>query len=510
MTAVSYPSSDGLTIPAYLTLPRGVPGKNLPAIVVPHGGPWARDSWGYNSIAQFLANRGYAVLQPNFRGSTGYGKKFLNAGNKQWGERMQDDVTAGVKYLVSHGIADAKRIGIMGGSYGGYATLAGVAFTPDLYAAAVAIVAPSNLITLLETIPPYWEAGRKIFYARMGDPTTPDGKAQLERQSPLNAAARIETPLLVVQGANDPRVKRAESDRIVIALRDRGFPVEYLVAPDEGHGFQRPVNNMALFAASEKFLADHLGGRFQKEMTPEVETRLGEITVDPATVTLQKALDTSSVTAPTPAGDLTPGTLKYAATITGSGQTIKMDVTQTISDENGAWVAREVATTPMGEITDTTTMEKGSLVLTKRTIQQGPVAVDLTFAGNRAKGTMAMGSAPTAVDVDLGGPLFADGAGAYAVVGALPLAEGYTTAFRNFDVRRQKPSLKALKVVGVEEVRVPAGTFEAWKIELTSPDGDAGTTTLWLAKESRQLLRMSATLPQMGGATLVSELQANP
>ncbi|MGI8787054.1 MAG: S9 family peptidase, partial [Pyrinomonadaceae bacterium] len=236
MKSITYKSSDGLEIPAYLTLPKGVAAKNLPVVVFPHGGPWARDSWGYNPFAQFFANRGYAVLEPNFRASTGYGKKFLSAGNNQWGDKMQDDLTWGVKYLVAQGIADPKRIGIMGGSYGGYATLAGVTFTPDLYAAAVAYVAPSNLITLLETIPPYWEAGRIMFYKRMGDPNTPEGKAQLLRQSPLNSADKIKTPLMVVQGANDPRVNIREANQIVVALRDRNYPVEYIVAPDEGHG----------------------------------------------------------------------------------------------------------------------------------------------------------------------------------------------------------------------------------------------------------------------------------
>src|SRR5258708_14719808 len=178
MTPVRYKSSDGLEIPAYLTLPKGQPEKNLPLLVVPHGGPWARDSWAYNPWAQFWANRGYAVLQPNFRASTGYGKKFLDAGNLQWGDKMQDDITWGVKYLVDKGIADPKHVGIMGGSYGGYATLAGITFTPDLYAAAIAYVAPSNLSTLLKSIPPYWEAGRQLFYKRMGDPTTPQGQAQ--------------------------------------------------------------------------------------------------------------------------------------------------------------------------------------------------------------------------------------------------------------------------------------------------------------------------------------------
>src|SRR5690606_13402723 len=200
-------------------------------VVVPHGGPWARDTWGYSGLPQFLANRGYAVLQPNFRGSTGYGKRLLNAGNAQWGELMQDDITWGVKYLVAEGIADPERVGIMGGSYGGYATLAGLTFTPDVYAAGVSIVGPSNLLTLLETIPPYWEAARKVFNTRMGDPESPDVRARLETQSPLNSADRITTPLMVVQGANGPRVKKAESDQIVIALRDRQFPVEYLVAP---------------------------------------------------------------------------------------------------------------------------------------------------------------------------------------------------------------------------------------------------------------------------------------
>jgi len=290
MKAIRYKSSDGLEIPAYLTLPKGLEPKKLPVIVFPHGGPWARDSWGYSSYAQFLANRGYAVLSPNFRSSTGYGKKFLNAGNNQWGDLMQDDLTWGVKYLISEGIADSTKIGIMGGSYGVYATLAGLAFTPDVYACGVSIVGPSNLLTLLNSIPPYWEAGRKIFHVRMGDPTNPEGKSQLERRSPLNSANKIKAALLVVQGANDPRVNKAESDQIVIALRERGFPVEYIVAPDEGHGFARPVNNMAMLASAEKFLARHLGGRYQESMKPEVAKRLSEITVDVATVNLAPSI----------------------------------------------------------------------------------------------------------------------------------------------------------------------------------------------------------------------------
>lgn len=279
-----YKSSDGLEISAYLTLPKGLPAKNLPMVVFPHGGPWARDSFGYDTFAQFLANRGYAVLQPNFRGSTGYGKKFLNAGNGQWGRLMQDDLTWGVKALVAQGTADSKRVGIGGASYGGYATLAGVAFTPNVYAAAVAIVAPSNLITLLQAIPPYWEAGRKQMYTRMSDPTTADGKALLVAESPLSQAKAIVTPLLVVQGKNDPRVNVREAQQIVMAVRDNGKPVEYLLAPDEGHGFVRPINNLAMVTAMEDFYAKFLGGRAQTDVSPDIAERLKVLTVDPATV----------------------------------------------------------------------------------------------------------------------------------------------------------------------------------------------------------------------------------
>ena len=315
MKAVTYKSSDGMEIPAFLTLPKGVEAKNLPVVVFPHGGPWARDSWGYNSFAQFLANRGYAVLQPNFRGSTGYGKKFIDAGNLQWGDKMQDDITWGVKYLVDQGIADPKRVGIMGGSYGGYATLAGVTYTPDLYAAAVAIVAPSNLITLLDAVPPYWEGFRVVFYKRMGDPNTPEGKKELMRQSPLSHADKIKTPLMVVQGANDPRVNKRESDQIVIALRDRNYPVEYLVADDEGHGFARPVNNLAMIAAAEKFLAKHLGGRYQETVSADVEKRLREITVDPKDVKLAVKADMNAK----PSVDVTG---KWNVTANAGGQEI--------------------------------------------------------------------------------------------------------------------------------------------------------------------------------------------
>ena len=256
MKPITYQSRDGLTIHGYLTLPVGREAKNLPVVVNPHGGPWARDLWRFNPEAQFLANRGYAVLQMNFRGSTGYGRKFWEASFKQWGRAMQDDITDGVEMLKQQGIADPKRIAIYGGSYGGYATLAGVTFTPDLYAAAIDYVGVSNLLSFMNTIPPYWESGRKQLYTMVGDPATE--KAMLEAASPVNFVDRIKTPLFVAQGARDPRVNKAESDQIVDGLKKRGVVVEYMVKDNEGHGFRNEENQFDFYGAMEKFLAQNM------------------------------------------------------------------------------------------------------------------------------------------------------------------------------------------------------------------------------------------------------------
>ncbi|MEE9440083.1 MAG: alpha/beta fold hydrolase [Saprospiraceae bacterium] len=281
MVPITYPSSDGLMIPAYLTIPKSTEtNENLPCVIMVHGGPKGpRDNWGYNGAVQFLADRGYAVLQPNFRASGGYGKSFLNAGDKQWGRLMQDDITWGVKYLTDNNIADANKIAIMGGSYGGYATLAGLAFTPDVYACGVDIVGPSNLFTLLESIPPYWEAGRKWLYEMTGDPETKEGKNLIKNASPLFSAHKISKPLMIVQGANDPRVKKAESDQIVEALQKNSQPVSYLLALDEGHGFRKPLNRLAMYAEIERFFAEHLGGEYQESMSDEVKNTLESLKV---------------------------------------------------------------------------------------------------------------------------------------------------------------------------------------------------------------------------------------
>jgi len=263
-------ASDGLDLPAYLTLPPSGEQKGLPLVLNVHGGPWARDEWGYDPEAQWLANRGYAVLQVNFRGSTGFGKKFLNAGNREWGARMQEDLTDAVRWAVSQGYADSRRAAIYGGSYGGYAALAGAAFTPDLFCCAVDIVGPSSIGTLIESIPPYWEPLKHVFRVRVGDIETE--REFLEARSPLFHVDKMEVPLLIAQGANDPRVKQAESEQIVEALRARGKEVEYLLFEDEGHGFSRPENRMAFYAAAERFLAKHLGGRVEEPS--EEEARL--------------------------------------------------------------------------------------------------------------------------------------------------------------------------------------------------------------------------------------------
>jgi hypothetical protein len=317
----------------------------------------------------------------------------------------------------------------------------------------------------------------------------------MERQSPLFSANKIKTPLLVIQGANDPRVKKAESDQIVVALRDRSFPVEYIVAPDEGHGFARPVNNMAMYAAIEKFLSKHLEGRFQDSMTPEVTKRLGEITVDPKTVTLARPVDSSSVKPPTATQPLVAGSSTYNTVIAMGGQSMKMETTTTVAEQGNSWLVTESAKTPQGEVVDSGVLDKDTLTVRSREIRQGPMHVKLSFEGGKASGSMAMG-----------GTLFADGAGAYPSIAVLPLKEGYSTTFRNFDVMKQKSGVKQAKVTAVEEVTVPAGTFKAWKVEIASAEGDPGQQTVWIDTVSRRVVKTSATLPQMGGAVASAEL----
>ncbi len=259
MKPVSYQSRDGLTIHGYLTLPRGIKAEKLPVVVNPHGGPWARDSWGFNPEVQFLANRGYGVFQMNFRGSTGYGRKFWESSFKEWGRTMQNDITDGVKWLIKEGIADSSRIAIYGGSYGGYATLAGITLTPELYCCAVDYVGVANMFTFMKTVPPYWEPLRQMFYEMIGDPVK--DSLMLAEVSPVFHADRIRCPLLVAQGKNDPRVNINESNQMVDALKKRGVAVEYMVKDNEGHGFYNQENQFDFYRAMEKFLGEYMAGK---------------------------------------------------------------------------------------------------------------------------------------------------------------------------------------------------------------------------------------------------------
>ena len=259
---ISFTSRDGLTIHGYLTLPTSEePIGPVPLVLNVHGGPWSRDAWGYNPLAQWFANRGYACLQINFRGSTGYGKDFLNAGNHEWGRNMHNDLVDGVNWAIQEGITDPQKVAIFGGSYGGYAALVGATFTPDLFCCAVDIVGPSNLLTLVRSFPPYWATLKGLWNKRVGNPDTEE--EFLKSRSPLFKVDQIKIPLLIGQGANDPRVKQAESEQIVEAMKSKGIDYEYMLFPDEGHGFAKPENRLKFYAAAEKFLAQYLGGRYE-------------------------------------------------------------------------------------------------------------------------------------------------------------------------------------------------------------------------------------------------------
>jgi dipeptidyl aminopeptidase/acylaminoacyl peptidase len=287
MTPVSFTARDGLRVHGYLTTPRGVEAKNLPMVLLVHGGPWARDAWGYQPEAQLLANRGYSVLQVNYRGSTGYGKTFYNAAVKEFSGKMHTDLLDGVSWAVQQGIANPKKVGIYGGSYGGYATLVGVTFSPDAFACGVDYVGPSSLVTLIESFPPYWRPFMEGSWFRfVGDPAKAADRADMLARSPISRVDSIRVPLLVVAGANDPRVTKLEADQLVAALRDRGVKVQYIVAANEGHGFANPDNRMALYRAMEQFFGQCLGGRVQPTVSEAISSHLKGLIIDPDSVKL--------------------------------------------------------------------------------------------------------------------------------------------------------------------------------------------------------------------------------
>lgn len=513
MKPVRYKTREGAIVPAYLTLPKGIPAKNLPTVLLIHGGPWARDLWGYDAEAQFLANRGYAVLQPNFRGSTGYGKKFLNAGNKQWGTGlMQHDISDAVKYLIKQGISDPKRIAIYGGSYGGYATLAGMAFTPDLYAAGVSFVGPSNIITLLNSIPPYWAPIKKMFAVRVGDMENPKELKRLEEQSPLNSAKNIRAPLMVVQGANDPRVKKTESDQIVVALRDLGRPVEYMVAPDEGHGFLGKENRLAFYTAQEKFFAKYLGGREQESVSKTIQEKLSAIMVDVKTVTMP--VRNASAEGEMPAFDgskVKPYSAKYSAKMNIMGREMAIASTLNVgsveSDGRKLWRIVEESVSQMGSSFDTLDVDAATLLPVRRAGKQGMAKINISFTPSSVEGKILAGPQELPMNAKLSAPVLSEGAGVELAISTLPLTEGYKTTILAFDLMAAKEKKMLLAVIALERIILDGGTFDAFKIQLSAADGEGGTNTLWIDKQTRRVAKKETDLPvQMGGGKMVTEM----
>lgn len=509
MKPIRYKSYDGLEIPAYLTLPKGEENaKNLPAVMFIHGGPWARDYWGYHSYAQFLANRGYAVLQPNFRSSTGFGKKFLNAGNGEWGEKMQDDISAGVDYLVKNGIADKDNIAIMGGSYGGYATLAGMTFTPDLYAAGVSIVGPSNLLTLLESIPPYWEAGRIIMYKRMANPETEEGLAKLKAQSPLFSVDNIKNPLMVVQGANDPRVKQAESDQIVVAMREAHLPVQYLVAKDEGHGFRNPDNQIAFIAEVEKFLAEHIGGRYQKDVNEEIQAKINELTVDISTVELPKKLDDNlkMVDLPAIAYDVQSQNLRYSFSISMGGQEMKMVVKQSINNQADALEVTTNVESPMLNMNEKLYLNPQLEPMMKK-VDQGPLSMDYKFYGDRVDCEILQGEKTSKTSCKLNANVWDENTGLNLAIAHMQLDKGMEYFTRVYDSQKNKVQVMKITVGESEKIEVPAGKFDCKKVIVDNPeDSNPKTLYVYQSKKGNVIVKSLSTIKEMGGANASMEL----
>lgn len=503
MQAIRYKSSDGLEIPAYLTVPKHGGGKMLPLLVFPHGGPWARDYWGMNGYAQLMANRGFVVLAPNFRGSTGFGKSYLDAGNLQWGKLMQDDITWGVKYLVAKGLVDPKKVAIMGGSYGGYATLAGLTFTPDVYAAGVDIVGPSNLFTLMASIPPYWEAGRKIFSLRMGDENTEAGKKILHDASPLFSADKIKAPLLIVQGANDPRVNKGESDQIVIALRNKGSQVDYILADDEGHGFAKPVNNLGMVAASEKFLAKYCGTRYQETMADDVAKRLKENTVDISKVTLAKKSTVPLLTAmPSVTSDLAAGNYQYTAGIEVQGQKIPVKMNRSVVPENGNWRITDSINVMGQQIKAASLFTKGSLASVQQVSEQGPVKSTVDYHADKADVAVDLNGKLISKSLPLDGLCVSDGAGTDMILARLPLTAGYSTSFYIADAQTQKLKKMILKVTGNETVKGINTTL----VTFVNDENENESATYYLDMDKKMAVKIVQIIPAMMNAKLTVEL----
>jgi dipeptidyl aminopeptidase/acylaminoacyl peptidase len=514
MRPVSYRTRDGMTVHGYLSTPRGVEPRNLPLVLLVHGGPWARDFWGYHPEVQLLANRGYAVLQINFRGSTGYGKQFFNAAVGEFAGAMHTDLIDGVEWAVAQGIADRSRIGIYGGSYGGYATLVGLTFTPDVFACGVSYVGPSSLITLIESFPAYWRPFLEGTWFRfVGDPADPASREELRARSPLYHADRIRAPLLLVQGQNDPRVTKLESDQLAIALRDRGVPVRYINAENEGHGFVAPLNRLAFYRSMELFFSDCLGGRAQDAVDAGIQARIAEMTVAVDTLRLPTAQPAEAAPAAAFRGAaLQPGTYRYRQVAEVQGRTIEGESTVTLGTGTLAgeqvWVIAEAAQTPMGAAVDTVFVAREALHPVRRVVRQGPATIAVTYRDGAVTGQIEAGPQQIPINVSVVGRVFSDGTALNMALRTLPLEPGTAASVAVFDITGGRAVPQRVEVGATEQVTVPAGTFDAARIDVRPADGSPGGSTVWIERAApHRVLRVVSQLPAAaGGGTVTQEL----
>jgi dipeptidyl aminopeptidase/acylaminoacyl peptidase len=502
MQPAVYQSSDEMNIPGYLSLPKGLPAKNLPLIVMPHAGPWDRDYWGFNRIVQWLTSRGYAVLQMNYRGSAGYGKKFMNAGNKQWGLLMQDDITWGVNDLIGKGIADPKRIGIIGTDYGGYAVLAGLTFTSDIYAAGVDINGPANLLSLSRSLPAEWNISQKAFAERVGDSSTVAGKNFLRKRSPLNADTLIKTPLMIVQAQDAPFTQKPDNDRIVVTLRDSSRSVEYISVGGESFPSDAMTDNLAAFAKMEQFLGKNLHGRYQESMKPAVAARLREITVDPAGVTLGVGMTVIAIQElPTPASDLSAGNYSYSLLVEVPGRKVPLAMLRSISTDSTDWIVTDRILGQSGDQSDEARYQRGNLQLISRKTLQKSTVTDYHFGPREV--TTTTGDKTTTELVD--GAYLHDGAGIDLIIARMPLKEGYVTGFYLVG-EDGKPKLYQLRVTGRDTVN----SEPCLKVELVNAENTAISTRMWISTKQKMAYRTIVPLASFAGAKMTIELRQQP
>lgn len=510
MLPIQYPSSDGLMIPAYLTLPKGVEAKKLPCIVMPHPDAWSRDSWEFNPWTQFFANRGYAVLQPNFRGSSGYGKKFCNAGNLQWSKLIQDDLSWGIRHLTEKGIIDPDRVGIFGASFGGYSAIAGLAFNPKTYRCGVSLSGPANLFDYTESLSRQPNIVPAILQKRVGNSKEPEERSILEDGSPIFSTRNIKDPLLLIQGADDPIVTKKATDQFAAVCRDSGVPVEYLLASGEGHVMVNPLNKLAFAAYIEIFLAKHLGGRHQVDLSKELEKRLKTLTVDIRSLPYDRNFIGAEIisNAPSPEVELHPGTFQYDVIMILEKDTVEMEQEISIRVAEDEWIIQESIDSRLGKISDETHVEQGTLLPKSRFVRQGTVRMDFVYSDTALTAKVKSVGLENNIYKALKAPLFAEGAGTSQILGCLPLKVGYRAIFRNFDANLQMIRYKELQVTGIEQIEHGDKTVECFKLEITERGDEGSLSQVWVSRDAfRKVIKSTTKLPRAKGAILIAHLK---